>query len=77
MSWTGRLQLPSLPPPRTAFGEISSFPTASNAPRHRGGAMLVPPVESEPVHKVSAAQLLAALDSEIEEENRGPAGSSG
>ena len=57
----------------------ATFPAASNKPRRSGGAgspSLVP-VTSEPTHKVSASQLLAALDSEIEEENRGPAGSSG
>ena len=58
----------------------ATFPGASNTPRRRGGPSLVP-VTSDPstgpVHKVSASQLLAALDSEIEEENRGPAGSSG
>lgn len=53
----------------------ATFPAASNSPRRHGQATLVP-VETEPVHKVSAAQLLAAIDSEIEEENRGPAGSS-
>lgn len=54
----------------------ATFPAASNTPRRSTGANLVA-VESEPVQKVSAAELLAAIDSEIEEENRPPAGSSG
>ncbi len=54
----------------------ATFPGASNSPKRQGGATLTP-VESEPVHKVSPQQLLAAIDSEIEEENRGPAGSTG
>ena len=55
----------------------ATFPAASNKPRRPGGAgsPSLSAVASEPTHKVSAAQLLAALDSEIEEENRGPAGS--
>ena len=52
----------------------ATFPAASNTPKRLGSPSLVA-VESEPVHKVSPRQLLAALDSEIEEENRGPAGS--
>jgi integrase/recombinase XerD len=52
----------------------ATFPGASNSPKRRGGASLVP-VDSEPVHKVSPQQLLAAIDSEIEEENRGHPGS--
>lgn len=52
----------------------ATFPGASNTPRRRGGATLVP-VETEPTQKVSAAELLAAIDSEIDLENRGSAGS--
>jgi integrase/recombinase XerD len=51
----------------------ATFPAASNTPRRRGGATLVP-VETEPIQKVSAAELLAALDQEIALENRPPAG---
>lgn len=54
----------------------ATFPAASNKPRRHGSPTLSA-VASEPVAKVSPQQLLAALDSEIEEENRGPAGSSG
>lgn len=52
----------------------ATFPGAANTPR-RTGSPVLSSVASEPVAKVSAAELLAALDSEIEEENRGPAGS--
>lgn len=54
----------------------ATFPGASDSPKRHGGATLGP-VESEPVHKVSPQQLLAAIDSEIEEENRGHPGSTG
>lgn len=54
----------------------ATFPAASNKPR-RSGSPTLSAVASEPVHKVSAAQLLAALDSEIEEENRPHPGSTG
>jgi integrase/recombinase XerD len=53
----------------------TTFPAASNTPRRKPGATLVP-VETEPIRKVSAAQLLAALDQEIALENRAHPGSS-
>ena len=57
----------------------ATFPGASNSPRgRRDRPALVPTTStSSGLQMVSPAQLLAAPDSEIEEENRGPAGSSG
>lgn len=52
----------------------ATFPAASNTKRVATGPSLVPSSSSDPM-KVSPQQLLAALDQEIEEENRGPAGS--
>ncbi len=54
----------------------ATFPAASNTPR-RSGSSSLEAVTSEPTQKVSASELLAALDSEIEEENRGHPGSTG
>jgi integrase/recombinase XerD len=54
----------------------ATFPGASNRPRRNGQATLTA-VESEPTRKVSPAELLAAINSEIEEENRGHPGSTG
>ncbi len=48
----------------------ATFPAASNTPRRRGGQARLVPVETEPIRKVSAAQLLAAIDQEIVLENR-------
>ncbi len=52
----------------------ATFPAASNTKRVATGPSLVPSSSSDPM-KVSPQQLLAALDQEIEEENRGHPGS--
>lgn len=52
----------------------ATFPAASNTPKRTGPPSLTV-VETEPVNKVSAHQLLAAIDQEIELENRAHSGS--